>query len=98
MADVHAASLLLGSLASGGASTAGTGGTDRARVQALSQEFESLMLLQVMRQVRETMTSLGGDDEEAKAVGGDLGAMNDTIDGELARYLSKAGGFGLSGY
>jgi murein DD-endopeptidase MepM/ murein hydrolase activator NlpD len=31
-------------------------------------------------------------------VGGDLSAMTDTIDSELSRYLTKAGGFGLSKY
>jgi murein DD-endopeptidase MepM/ murein hydrolase activator NlpD len=97
MAEVTPASVR-GSLADRAAEAPAASTADRTRIQALAQEFESLMLLQVMRQVRETMTSLGGDDEEGQAVGGNLSALNETIDGELARYLSKAGGFGLSGF
>ena len=97
MGDAHAVLPALGSLSRPQAPASAADGPDRARVQALTQEFESLMLLQVMRQLRETMASLGGD-EDSKAVGGDLSALNDTIDGELARYLSKAGGFGLAGW
>ena len=73
------------------------GAPDRDRLLALAEEFESLLLLQVMRQIRQTITSLGDEDED-NAVGVDLDAMTDTIDGELARYLSRAGGFGLSGF
>jgi murein DD-endopeptidase MepM/ murein hydrolase activator NlpD len=76
------------------ASTAAPSNT--AEVAALAQEFESLLLLQVMRQLRQTLTTLGGDDD--KPMGGGFGAMTDTIDAELARYLSKAGGLGLGRY
>lgn len=73
---------------------------DREQVQALAQEFESMLLLQVMRQVRETLTSWGSDDEggQGDVLGGDLGPLSDTLDGELARYLSKSGGLGLAPY
>ena len=73
---------------------------DRQQVQALAQEFESMLLLQVMRQVRETLSAWGGDDEggQGDVLSGDLGPLSDTLDGELARYLSKSGGLGLSPY
>jgi murein DD-endopeptidase MepM/ murein hydrolase activator NlpD len=73
----------------------------RAQVEALAQEFESMLILQVMRQVRQTMTSWGdapGDADGGGVLGGNLDALTDTIDGELARYFTKAGGFGLSSY
>jgi murein DD-endopeptidase MepM/ murein hydrolase activator NlpD len=68
---------------------------DRAQLRALAEEFESMLLLQVMRQVRQTLTGLGEPADDS-VPGGDFTAMTDTIDGELARYVSKAGGFGLS--
>jgi murein DD-endopeptidase MepM/ murein hydrolase activator NlpD len=70
---------------------------DRQQLKALAEEFEALLLLQVMRQMRQAIASFGDEDED-QAIVGDLGAMTDTIDGELARYLSRAGGFGLAGF
>jgi murein DD-endopeptidase MepM/ murein hydrolase activator NlpD len=72
-------------------------GAPHEKAVELAREFESLMLLHMMRQMRQTLTSLGGN-EEGKAFGGDLSAMTDAIDAELARHLSKGGGFGLSRY
>jgi len=70
---------------------------DRRQLEALAEEFESLLLLQVIRQMRAAIAGFG-DEDDSQAIGGDLSAMTDTIDGELARYLSRAGGFGLSGF
>ncbi len=85
-----------------GAARTGTSGVDaatrsgeRAQLQKLAEEFESMLLLQVMRQVRQTVTSFG-DDQGSGALGGDMGTMFDTVDAELSRYLGQAGGFGLS--
>jgi murein DD-endopeptidase MepM/ murein hydrolase activator NlpD len=68
------------------------------QVEALAQEFESMLLTQVMRQVRQTMASWGDEPESGDVLGGNTDALNDTIDGELARYLAKTGGFGLSSF
>ena len=73
-------------------------GTAAARqLPALAQEFESLLLAQMLQQLRQTMASLG-DDGEVSSINSQLEGMNDAIDGELARFLSRAGGFGLSGF
>ena len=97
MNDVRTSSPIAALLPGTADSSSAAGAADPGRLRALAEEFESLLLLQVMRQMRQTITSLGGD-EEGQAVGGDVGAMTDTIDGELARYLSRAGGFGLSSF
>jgi murein DD-endopeptidase MepM/ murein hydrolase activator NlpD len=78
-------------------SAGSTNPNDRAQVQSLAQEFESMLLLQVMRQLRQALTSWGDDDgNQGDVLGGDLGPLADTLDGEIARYLAKAGGVGLS--
>jgi flagellar protein FlgJ len=63
----------------------------RADVETLAREFEAMLLLQMVRQLRQSFLEDGA--------GGDgLGAetMTDTIDLEFARYLSAAGGMGLA--
>jgi len=84
----------------GAAADSLAGAPNREQVEALAREFESTLLLQVMRQVRQTMTSWGDspDSGDENVLGGNLDALNDTIDGELARFLSQSGGFGLSAY
>ncbi len=68
----------------------------QAQIETLAQEFDSLMLVQVMRQLRQSLASFG--DDEGDKVGGDLSAMTEAIDTELSRYLSKSGGLGLGGF
>jgi murein DD-endopeptidase MepM/ murein hydrolase activator NlpD len=66
----------------------GRGGPD---VETLAREFEAMLLLQMVRQLRQSFLDEGA--------GGDgLGAetMTDTFDVEFARYLSAAGGVGLA--
>jgi len=88
--------------------TAGlTGGVDQAgapsvsardpqqeQVRKLAQEFEAMLMTQMLREMRRSMLS---DDDDA---GGGLGlgrdTMTDTIDVELGQALSRVGGFGLS--
>jgi murein DD-endopeptidase MepM/ murein hydrolase activator NlpD len=59
---------------------------ERAKLLQLAQEFESHFLVQMLRQMREAMT----DDEQKDGLG--AGTMTDTIDIELARQLTRAGG------
>lgn len=64
------------------------GGAD---VETLAREFEAMLLLQMVRQFRQSFL--------AEGAGGDgLGAetMTDTFDVEFARYLSAVGGVGLA--
>jgi murein DD-endopeptidase MepM/ murein hydrolase activator NlpD len=66
---------------------------NRARLAELATEFESLLLVNVLRDMR-TSGRWSGTDAGADMLG--VEAFDQTIDVELSRYLSKAGGFGLS--
>lgn len=71
-------------------------GRDRAsleglKAEELAREFESMMLLQMLRQMRQSML-----DESVEGEGLSASTWLDTIDSELARQLSKAGGVGLA--
>ena len=66
---------------------------ERARIAELAAEFESMLLVNVLRDMKSSgRWSLAGDE------GDTLGAetFDQTMDVELSRYLSKAGGIGLS--
>ena len=64
----------------------------REQVKKLAQEFEAMLMTQMLREMRRSMLS---DDEDAGAgLGRDT--MTDTIDVELGQALSRVGGFGLS--
>jgi murein DD-endopeptidase MepM/ murein hydrolase activator NlpD len=63
---------------------------ERAKVQQLAQEFESYFLVQMLRQMRESL----GDDESKDGLG--ASTMTDTVDIELSRRLTAQGGFGLA--
>ena len=65
----------------------------RARLTQLAAEFESMLLLQMLKEMRKS----GSWAEEGEDTGG-YGAqtMLETIDVELASHLSKAQGFGLA--
>jgi murein DD-endopeptidase MepM/ murein hydrolase activator NlpD len=65
----------------------------RARVAELAQEFEAMLMLQMVRQMRQ---SLLDESEEPEGFGGST--MRDTFDTEFSRYLAQAGGVGLGGY
>lgn len=64
-----------------------------AREQALTlaREFESMLMLQMIRQMRQ---SLLDEDEQVDGLGNET--LTDTIDGELARALSASGGLGFA--
>ena len=66
---------------------------DRARIAELAAEFESLLLVNVLRDMRSS-GRWSTEDTSADTFGAET--FDQTIDVELSRYLSKAGGFGLS--
>lgn len=64
---------------------------ERAKIQAMAQQFESLLLAQMMREMKQSMAP-ESDDEQG--LGGSI--MGDTFISELGLALSRAGGVGLS--
>jgi Rod binding domain-containing protein len=89
--SVDASSSLLLSPSTVRAAGAGAPEVDRARVRELAQEFESLLILQMIKQMRETFL-----DEEHKTEGFGAETMTETIDVELSRVLARQGGLGLA--
>lgn len=74
----------------------GQTGRDRESLEGLkaaelAREFESMMLLQMLRQMRQSML-----DESAEGEGLSASTWLDTIDSELARQLARSGGVGLA--
>jgi peptidoglycan hydrolase FlgJ len=63
---------------------------DRDKLVKMAQEFEGMLLLQMVRQMRQSMLM---DDEEDSGLGN--ATMTDTFDVEFANYLAKQGGIGL---
>lgn len=57
----------------------------------LAKEFESMLMLQMLRQMRQSM--IDGSDEQT---GLSSATMTDVVDTELARQLSKTGGLGIA--
>jgi murein DD-endopeptidase MepM/ murein hydrolase activator NlpD len=64
---------------------------DRAKLATMAQEFEAMLLLQMVKQMRQSL--LPEEEEEETGFGNDT--MTETVDMELARYLAKSGGIGL---
>jgi murein DD-endopeptidase MepM/ murein hydrolase activator NlpD len=65
--------------------------TDRADARRIAQEFEAMLLLQMVRQMRQSLL-----EEPSSGEGLGAGTMTDTFDLEFARYLSVVGGLGLA--
>ncbi len=65
--------------------------SDAARLKELSAEFESMLLAQMLRTMREA----GSWKEEGDGEGLGADALLDTLDAELSRHLARAQGFGL---
>jgi murein DD-endopeptidase MepM/ murein hydrolase activator NlpD len=64
---------------------------DRARVAELAHQFESMLMTQMLRSMRQSMLS---DQEETDGFG--KSTMTDAFDSELGQALSQAGGIGLT--
>jgi murein DD-endopeptidase MepM/ murein hydrolase activator NlpD len=67
-------------------------GPDAQKLARLAGEFESMLLLQMLREMRKS-GSWKDEDEEKDGFGAET--LFDTLDQELASYLTKAKGFGL---
>lgn len=66
-------------------------GDDRQRLASLAAEFESMLLVQVLRDMRRS--GRWGDEGES---GGELESLFDTMDVELAGHLARTRGLGLA--
>jgi murein DD-endopeptidase MepM/ murein hydrolase activator NlpD len=62
-------------------------------VEQIAQEFEAMLMAQMVRQMRQSFLS---EEEHDEGMGLGLQTMTETIDVELARALSRAGGIGLA--
>ena len=74
------------------ASATTAGARTPEQVRALAAQFESLLLAQMLRDLRQSMFE--EDEDSATGFGG--GPLGDVIFSELTTALSKAGGVGLS--
>jgi murein DD-endopeptidase MepM/ murein hydrolase activator NlpD len=72
----------------------GAGKPDAAKLKQLAAQFESMLMTQMLRSMREAGKWDQGDDSEGMDLGAD--AYFDTIDVELSNRLAAAKGFGLS--
>jgi murein DD-endopeptidase MepM/ murein hydrolase activator NlpD len=81
--------------ATGTTSAAAGNSADRQKLLHIAQEFESMLLLQVLRDMRRAGRWNSDDESEEKS---GLGAetLFDTVDVELSSHLAKVQGFGLS--
>lgn len=68
---------------------------DRQEIQRLAQQFEAMLMTQMLREMRRSMLDEQGEQEEQED-GFGAGAMTDTADIALATALSAQGGVGLT--
>jgi murein DD-endopeptidase MepM/ murein hydrolase activator NlpD len=69
-----------------------TPGAERERLKRIAAEFESMLLVQMLKDMRKAGTWTDGE-EERDALGAE--SMFETIDVELASHLARAKGLGL---
>ncbi len=81
--SVDPATIAGGQPAVAAAAGAPNGDADRRRIVEAAQQFEAMFLLQMLKQMRQSMLS-----EEDQAPGLGAGTMLDTIDTELSTYLA----------
>ena len=74
-------------------SDAPTPAAERAQVAELSQQFEAMLMLQMVQQMRR---SLLDESEQPEGFGGST--MQETFDSEFSRYLAQSGGVGLAAF
>jgi flagellar protein FlgJ len=65
---------------------------EREKLGELAAQFESMLMLEMIKQMRQSLLDDGGGDGEG--LGNET--YTSTIDSELAMHLSKAGGMGLT--
>jgi murein DD-endopeptidase MepM/ murein hydrolase activator NlpD len=64
---------------------------ERDRLAQIAAEFESMLMLEMIKQMRQSVLGEAGEGEDGLGAG----TFTSTIDGELASYLARAGGVGL---
>lgn len=64
---------------------------DQEPTLLLAREFESMLILQMLRQMQQSVTADGGDE-----TGFGSNPLGDTLFQEVAQQLSRSGGFGLA--
>jgi len=74
-------------------SGAPTPAAERARIAELSQQFEAMLMLQMVQQMRK---SLLDESEEPQGFGGST--MQETFDSEFSGYLARSGGLGVGAF
>lgn len=67
-----------------------TGTSERAKLAELAAQFESMLMLEMIKQMRRSLL-----DEESQEGGLGADTLGSTIDSELAQHLARAGGLGL---
>ncbi len=65
---------------------------EREKLGELAAQFESMLMLEMIKQMRQSLTDDGGGEREG--LGNET--YTSTIDSELAMHLAQAGGMGLS--
>ncbi len=83
----------IGHIGAAAAEPTGTGATSRATLATLAQEFESMLLVKMLQEMRKAGSWKVEDEEGKEGLGAD--ALFETLDVELASHLAKAQGFGL---
>lgn len=71
---------------------AGASGPDLTAVRALAEQFESLLLAQMLREMRESLDS----ESDGEDLGGSM--LTEAFTSELGLALSRSGGVGLSDF
>jgi murein DD-endopeptidase MepM/ murein hydrolase activator NlpD len=66
--------------------------SDRAQIKTLAQQFEAMLMTQMLREMRRSML----DDEDSKEDSFGADVMTDTGDIEFAQQMTKSGGIGLT--
>jgi len=82
----------------GAEASAPAGGRDRERLelQRVAQQFEAMLLTQMLQEMRKASEWAGDDGSEDGGLGLGNQTFTETIDSELALHLTKQGGLGLT--
>lgn len=67
-----------------------TSSEERKQIALLAQQFEAMLISQMLREMKESMTA----EQESGGFGADI--MGDTVNTEFSMALSKSGGLGLA--
>ena len=81
-------------LAPGAQAPEGVSEAERRQVKHLAEQFEAMLMTQMLREMRKSM--LDDNDKEEEEMGFGAGPLTDTGDVELGNALSRGGGIGLT--